>query len=112
MSKKPLMLTGRQARHLRSLGHHLTPSAMIGREGVTDNVIKSTDVLLTSRELIKVKIQENCPLEKKEAAETLAKKTRSSIAQIIGKTFLLYRENKDLAEDKKIKLPTKESTES
>ena len=112
MSKKPLMLTGKQARLLRSLGHHLSPTAMIGREGITDNVVKSAEAVLTARELIKVKIQENCPLDKKEAATTLAKKTRSGIAQIIGKTFLLYRENKDLPEDKKIKLPVKEPTES
>ena len=107
MSKKPLTLTGKQARHLRGLGHHLSPVAMIGREGITDNLIKSVLAVLTARELIKVKIQENCPLDKKEAAETLARKTASSIAQIIGKTFLLYRENKDLSEDKKIKLPAK-----
>ena len=30
----------------------------------------------------------------------------SNDAEIIGKTFLLFRENKDLKEDKKIKLPS------
>lgn len=102
MSKK---LTGTQARFLRGLGHHLSAIAMIGKEGITENLITSVDQVLTAHELIKVKIQENCPLDRKEAAEELAQKTRSSLAQVIGKTFLLYRENKDKVDDKKIHLP-------
>ena len=107
MSNKPLILTGKQARHLRGLGHHLKPLAMIGREGISESLIASVDEVLAAHELIKVKIQENCPLDKEEAAETLARKTKSSVAQIIGKTFLIYRENKDKEDDQKIKLPKK-----
>ncbi|MGV1099653.1 ribosome assembly RNA-binding protein YhbY [Thiovibrio sp. JS02] len=106
MSNK-LYLTGKEARHLRGLGHHLSPLAMIGKEGITDNLIASLEAVLTAHELVKVKMQDGCPHGKEEAAELLARKTRSRIAQIIGKTFLLFRENKDLKEDKKIKLPRK-----
>lgn len=105
MSKKRKKLTGKQVRFLRGLGHHLSPVAMIGKEGITENLIASVDQVLTTHELIKVKAQENCPLDRKEAAEELSKKTSSSVAQIIGKTFLLYRENKDKVDDKKIHLP-------
>lgn len=105
MSKKSKKLTGKQARFLRGLGHHLSPVAMIGKEGITKNLIASVDQVLTAHELIKVKIQENCPIDRKEAAEELAKKTGSSVAQVIGKTFLLYRENKDKVDDQKIHLP-------
>lgn len=105
MSKKPITLTGKQARYLRGLGHHLSPVAMIGKEGMSDSLIASVNEVLTAHELIKVKIQENCPLDKKEAVEALARETKSSVAQIIGKTFLLYRENKDLDDDQKIRLP-------
>jgi len=104
MSNK-LYLTGKQARHLRGLGHHLSPLAMIGKEGITDNLLASVDAVLAAHELIKVKMQDGCPLGREETAELLAQKSKSRIAQIIGKTFLLYRENKDLKEDKKIKLP-------
>ena len=107
MSKKPITLTGKQARHLRGLGHHLSPVAMIGKEGLSESLIASVNEVLTAHELIKVKVQENCPLERKEAAEALARQTKSSVAQIIGKTFLLYRENKDLENDKKIRLPAR-----
>lgn len=104
MSSK-LYVTGKAARHLRGLGHHLSPLAMIGKEGIDENLIASVNDVLTVHELIKVKMQDGCPYGKEEAAEMLAKKTKSAIAQIIGKTFLLYRENKDKKEDKKIHLP-------
>jgi len=102
---KKLYLTGAQARHLRGLGHRLSPTAMIGKEGLSDNLIATTDAVLTAHELIKVRIQDGCPLERGEAAEQLARATKSRIAQQIGKTFLLFRENKELKEEKKIALP-------
>lgn len=102
---KNLYLTGKQARHLRGLGHHLSPLAMVGKEGITDNLLAALESVLTAHELVKVRIQDGCPHSREGAAELLAAKTKSRIAQIIGKTFLLYRENKDLKEDKKIRLP-------
>ncbi len=104
-SKKPAELTGKQARYLRGLGHHLSPKVHIGKDGLTENLVKSTLETLKAHELIKVKIQENCPLDRKEAADQLAGKTSSSVAQILGKIFLLYRENPDLKGDNKITLP-------
>ena len=104
MNKK-LYLAGKEARHLRGLGHHLSPLVMIGKDGVTDNLTEALEAVLTAHELVKVKIQDGCPFAREEAAELLAKKTKSRIAQIIGKTFLLFRENKEQKEDKKIKLP-------
>ena len=103
---KALYIAGKQGRHLRGLGHHLSPLVMIGKEGVTDNLTDALEAVLTAHELVKVKIQDGCPYAREEAAELLAKKTKSRIAQIIGKTFLLFRENKELKEDKKIKVPS------
>ena len=104
MNKK-LYLAGKEARHLRGLGHHLSPLVMIGKDGVTDNLTTALEEVLAAHELVKVKIQDGCPYDRVEAAELLAQKSKSRIAQIIGKTFLLFRENKEQKEDKKIKLP-------
>ncbi|MBU0731202.1 MAG: ribosome assembly RNA-binding protein YhbY [Proteobacteria bacterium] len=104
---KPILLTGNQARFLRGLGHHLSPLVHIGKEGISKNLIDSTGQVLLAHELIKVKVQENCPLDRKEVGPLLAEKTGASVAQTIGRIILLYKENKDLNEDKKIKLPKK-----
>ena len=97
-------LSNKQLSYLRGLGHHLTPVAMVGREGITDRVINSVNEVILAHELIKVKIQNNCPVNKKEAAAELAGQTSATVIQVIGKVILLYRENRDRPGDKKIML--------
>lgn len=87
-------LTGKQRRHLRALGHHLSAVLQIGHEGVTDAVVRQADEQLEAHELIKVKISENAPEERQDAAETLAEKTGAQLAQVLGRTALLYRRRK------------------
>jgi RNA-binding protein len=84
-------LTGRQVRHLRGLGHHLHPVVMIGKEEVSESLIRSVEEALDAHELIKVKIQEGCMLDRKEAAEMLAERSGAAVVQILGKTILLFR---------------------
>ena len=97
--------TGKQMRYVRSLGHHLKPLVMLGRDGITDNVINAADAVLGAHELIKVKIGNGCLLERMEAAEVIAQRTGSEIVQVIGKTFLVFRENPDRKDEHRIKLP-------
>jgi RNA-binding protein len=94
-------LTGKQVRFLRGLGHHLQPVVMIGKEVLSDTVLASLEEALTAHELIKVKLQEGCPLDRREAAKILAEKTGSAVAQVLGKTILLFRQG----ESRKINLP-------
>ena len=101
----PLKLSGKQSRYLRGLGHHLTPVVMIGKDGLSDNLMKSLKEALGARELIKIKLLENCPLDRHETASLLARKAKAALVQVMGRTILLYRENKELKGDKKIALP-------
>ena len=98
-------LTGKQVRVLRGLGHHLSPKVMIGRQGITDNIIASAEAVLVIDELIKIKLSGNCEIDRQQAAVVIAERTKSSIVQVLGKTILLYRENKDKKVAKKIQLP-------
>jgi len=85
------MLTGKQKRHLRGLGHGRKPVVLIGKKEVDAGLIQETDAALACHELIKVKVLENCLLDRHDAAEELASATGAEIAQVLGKTFLLYR---------------------
>ncbi len=98
-------LTGKQMHYLRGLGHHLKPLVMLGREGITDNVISAANAVLKAHELMKVKIGNGCILERQEAADTIAERTGSAVIQILGKTFLVFRENPDRNDEHRIKLP-------
>ncbi len=103
--KKMKQLSSRQNRYLRGLGHHLSPVAMVGREGLSGSLIDAVNQVLLAHELIKIKVQDNSPLDRKEAADELAGLTGSSLVHVLGKTALLYRENPDRAVDKKIIFP-------
>lgn len=94
-------LTGKQVRFLRGLGHHLQPVVMIGKEALSGAVLASLEEALAVHELIKVRLQEGCMLDRREAATALAEKTGSAVAQVLGKTILLYRRG----EKPKINLP-------
>jgi len=94
-------LTGKQARYLRGLGHHLQPVVMIGKDELSDAVFVSIEEALAAHELIKVKLQEGCLLDRHEVADRLAERTGSAVAQVLGKTILLFRQG----EKQKITLP-------
>lgn len=95
MSESPAsnQLTGKQNRFLRGLGHGLKPFVMIGKQHLSDDVVKATEEALEAHELIKVRIQEGCLVDRKTVAAELAAATSSTVAQILGSTFLLYRQS-------------------
>jgi RNA-binding protein len=95
-------LTGKQRRHLRALGQRLTPALYVGRGGVTDAVVRQADAQLGAHELIKVRVSENAPGGRHDVAETLAARTSAHLAQVLGRTALLYRRR---AEEPTIVLP-------
>jgi RNA-binding protein len=88
------MLTGKQKRHLRALGHKLKPLVQIGKKEVEDPLISETNIALDHHELVKVRLLESCMLDKHEASDILAEACSAEVAQILGKTFLLYRSAK------------------
>lgn len=99
-------LTGGQKKALRSMGHHLEPVVYTGKEGLSPALLKSLEAALTAHELIKIKIGQNCPLERNQAGQELARITGAALVQIIGRMVLLYRPNPDLPEAKRVHLPS------
>jgi len=96
------MLTGKQRRYLRSLGHELRPVVQVGKEGIADGLVAAIEQALSDHELIKIKIGEGAELDREEAANTIAARTRSEVAQVLGNTVLLFRADPD---DPQISLP-------
>lgn len=90
-----IQLTGKQNRFLRGLGHGLHPFVMIGKQHLSAEVVKATNEALEAHELIKVKIQEGCLVDRKTVAAELAAEAGAVVVQILGKTFLLYRPSED-----------------
>lgn len=82
-------LTGKQRRHLRALGHHLTAIVQVGKDGVTPAVVHQARAQLLAHELIKVKVSET--QDRHAVAQTLAGFADAHLAQVLGRTILLYR---------------------
>lgn len=91
-------MKGKDRATLRAEAHHLDPAVHIGGQGINDSLVASLQDVLRTRELVKVKIGKGSDLKAKEAAEVLAKRTRSEVVQVIGRTLTLYRFNPDLHE--------------
>jgi RNA-binding protein len=86
-------LSSRQTHFLRALAHPLVPVVYVGAAGVTDGVIDKTDKDLEAHELIKVKVEGTRDVVR-ESGERLAIATHAEVAQVIGKTVVLYRRRK------------------
>ena len=95
------MLNGKQKRFLRGLGHGLKPVITVGKGAIGEALVKETGEAIASHELIKVKILESCAMDRFEVVEGLAAACGAEVAQVLGRTFLLYKQ----AEEPKIELP-------
>ena len=87
--------TSKRRAYLRKKAHDLDALVRIGKEGVTDDLIQSILDAIESRELIKVKILQNCEEEKMEIMEQLSQCKEFEVVGIIGRTIILFKENKD-----------------
>ena len=99
------MLTSKQRAWLRGLGSRAETIVHIGKSGITDTVIRQVEEALEAREMVKGKALENAPITAREACDNLAELCKAEPVQVIGSKFVLYRENPEMAPDKKIKLP-------
>jgi RNA-binding protein len=99
-------LTGKQRRYLRALGQRLTATLHVGHEGVSEAVVAQADAQLEAHELIKVRVGENAPEDRHETAERLAARTRAHLAQVLGRTALLYRRRQ---EEPRVVLPSEDA---
>jgi RNA-binding protein len=96
-----MALNGKQKRQLRALGHHLQAVVQVGSSGVTPGVVAATSQALADHELVKVKVA----LDREERAAALAalvEGTGAEVAQVLGKTALLFLKRKKRSKFEKL----------
>ena len=87
------MLTSKQRAQLKGMASVSDTIIIIGKGGITENVVAQTKDALKARELIKGKVLENSLLSAREAADELAEKCAAETVQTIGSKFVLYKRN-------------------
>ncbi|SDM54599.1 ribosome assembly RNA-binding protein YhbY [Halarsenatibacter silvermanii] len=88
-------LNSKQRSFLTGESHDLNPLVHVGKEGISEGVVDQTSETLKDHELIKVRINDNAPVNAEESAEIISRRTSSEVVQIIGSVIILYKENPD-----------------
>ena len=88
------MLTGKQRRYLRALGHHREPVVQVGKDGISEGLVAALDVALETHELVKVKLGEAAGADRRALGAAVAEAVGGELVQVLGRTVLVYRRRK------------------
>lgn len=88
------MLSGKEKRYLRGKASVMNAVVIVGKDGLSSNLIKSLNDALEAHELVKVSILKTCDLEVREVALDLAGACNAQIVQTIGRVIVFYRRTK------------------
>ncbi len=95
------MLTSKQRAELRSAANPLDTKLIIGKGGVSEQVIAEANILLESFELVKCKVLETAFLAPREASDLLCEATGADGVQVVGTKFVIYRKSQKLEKERK-----------
>ena len=100
------MLTSKQRADLRAQANDLDTTLMVGKGGVTENVLSEAARQLEARELVKGRVLEAALLSAREVCDALCEALGADGVQCVGSKFVLYRksEKKEQAKPKKAKV--------
>ena len=96
------MLTSKQRAYLRGLAAAEDTIVIIGKGGITENIIIQMNDALKARELVKGRVLEASLLTAREACDALCEACKAEGVQVIGSKFVLYKRNE---QKPKIELP-------
>ena len=90
------MLTSKERAELRSKANTLDTVLMVGKGGVTENVIAQAETLLDARELVKGRVLETAMMSAREVSDAICEATGADGIQWVGSKFVIYRFSKKL----------------
>ena len=93
-------LTSKQRAYLRGIANGIDTILIIGKDGITDNVIKQANDALDAREIIKCRVLENSMLTAREACDELCQALGAEGVAVIGTKFVIYRFSEKLQEQR------------
>lgn len=85
------MITTKQRATLRKIASTYLPLMQIGKDTLKDESIKQIEEMLEKRELIKIRVLNNCSLSTKQVAILIAERTNCDIVQTIGNILVIFR---------------------
>ena len=94
------MLTSKQRAEFRAQANSLETTLIVGKDGVTENVIAEADRLLTSRELVKGKVLETALMTAREVSDAICEATGADGVSCVGYKFVIWRYSEKCQEER------------
>ena len=85
------MITTKQRSKLKSMANTLKPSVTVGKDELTDNVLKEIEVALYHHELVKVASLQSCTLSAKDMCAEVCGKLGCEPVLCVGNRFVVYK---------------------
>ncbi len=84
-------LDNKQRKDLKAKAHHLKPVVRVGQKGITENLLRETDMALEIHQLIKIHIADEDRETRNKTALEIASKSGAEMVNQIGKVCILFR---------------------
>ena len=94
------MLTSKQRAEFRAQANALETTLIVGKDGVTENVIAEADRLLTARELVKGKVLETALMSAREVSDEICEATGAEGISCVGYKFVIWRFSEKCQEER------------
>ena len=94
------MLTSKERAELRAQANAIDTTLIVGKDGVTENVIEEAERLLTARELVKGKVLETALMSAREVSDAICEATGADGVSCVGYKFVIYRFSEKCQEER------------
>ena len=84
-------MTSKHRSNLKSIAATLKPIAQVGKEGVSDNLLKGLSDALEAHELIKINLLPASGEDEDALAAEIASALKAEVVIVIGRRAVLYR---------------------
>ena len=96
------MLTSKERAELRAQANAIETTLMVGKDGVTENVVAEADRLLTARELVKGKVLESALMSAREVSDAICEATGADGVSCVGSKFVIWRFSEKCQEERNL----------
>ncbi len=93
------MLTSKQRAELRSEANTLETTLMVGKGGVTENVLSEAKTQLEARELVKGRVLETALMTAREVSDEICEALGADGIQCVGSKFVIYKKSEKKAQE-------------
>ena len=91
------MITSKERAELRSQANTLDTTLMVGKGGVTENIVAEAITQLEARELVKGRVLETALMTAREVSDEICEAIGADGIQCVGSKFVIYKRSEKKA---------------